>query len=115
MTHRYQYPLLRMLTAALLIGIAVSVIACTPDDDDRPKVKFTVDKPTVAPGQAAILSWEAENTDELILEGPDIPPNTRSKSTKQSFIVHPNATSTYTIFAKGETGAVQASVTITVK
>lgn len=107
---------LRLLVGiTLALGLTALIVACGEDEDDRPRVKFTVDKNTVTPGQAAILSWEAHNTNEIMLEGPDIPPNTTSKQRKHSHIVRPTQTATYTIFAKGDKGIIQASVTITVK
>lgn len=73
-----------------------------------PTITFTSNKPFVAPGQSATLTWDTTNAALATLNGASVPVD-------GSMTVTPSSTTTYTLVATGDGGTAQASVTVRVE
>ncbi len=98
----------------LVFGLSWTVNRCVPAVDDKPDVSFSVDRPSVSRGQAAVLSWNIKRGSMLTIEGTD---GFKHEDTamKGSVIVRPQQTVSYTIFASGKVGITQKALDVTVR
>jgi len=112
--HRTQW--LKVVSAVVLL---LAVAACNkkkptpptpipPTSAPAPKATLTATPNTIAPGQAALLSWSTDFASEISIDGiGKVDPSGATKVT-------PNESTTYHLVAKNDTGTAEATARITV-
>ena len=112
--HRIQW--IKVVSAVVLL---LAVAACNkkkptpptpipPTSAPAPKATLTATPNTIAPGQAALLSWTTDFASEITIDGiGKVDPSGATKVT-------PSESTTYHLVAKNDTGTAEATARITV-
>jgi peptidoglycan-associated lipoprotein len=106
-------PLFSVLAITMILaGCSKKVAKVTPPSpppaSPAPTASLAASPDVIHPGQSATLTWQTQNANDVIIEGvgPVNPSGTHT--------VSPNASTTYTLIAKGPGGTKDASARITV-